>query len=79
VRKRGGEDHGCLYALKTIYKEDLIEENNENLVTRERITHEKVNNKPCFLQMQYAFQTKANLHIVTGEYFKSICMVVEAP
>jgi hypothetical protein len=77
VRKRGGEDHRCLYALKTIYKEELIEDNCENLVTRERLIHEKVNNKPFFLQMQYAFQTKANLHLVMGEFIKSICMAVK--
>jgi serine/threonine protein kinase len=67
VRKKGGEDEGATYAMKTLRKEILIRRNQIEHTKSERAILQAVNH-PFIVQLRYAFQTKDKLYIVTGEF-----------
>jgi ribosomal protein S6 kinase alpha-5 len=69
VRKRGGVDHGRLYAMKVLTKASIIQKKKTTEHTKtERQVLEAVRQSPFLVTLHYAFQTDAKLHLILGEY-----------
>ena len=71
VRKRGGHDHGTLYAMKVLKKASIVQKKKtaEHTMT-ERQVLESVRQSPFLVTLYYAFQTDAKLHLILGQYFR---------
>lgn len=69
VRKRGGNDHGTLYAMKVLKKASIVQKKKtaEHTMT-ERQVLEAVRQSPFLVTLYYAFQTDAKLHLILGEF-----------
>lgn len=67
VRKRGGNDHGTLYAMKVLKKASIVQKKKtaEHTMT-ERQVLEAVRQSPFLVTLYYAFQTDAKLHLILG-------------
>jgi len=65
VRKRGGHDHGTLYAMKVLKKASIVQKKKtaEHTMT-ERQVLEAVRQSPFLVTLYYAFQTDAKLHLI---------------
>jgi serine/threonine protein kinase len=68
VRKRGGHDHGTLYAMKVLKKASIVQKKKtaEHTMT-ERQVLEAVRQSPFLVTLYYAFQTDAKLHLILGK------------
>lgn len=68
VRKKGGSDHGRLYAMKVLKKASIVQKRKtaEHTMT-ERQVLEAVRDHPFLITLHYAFQTDAKLHLIVGE------------
>ena len=68
VRKRGGNDHGTLYAMKVLKKASIVQKKKtaEHTMT-ERQVLEAVRQNPFLVTLYYAFQTDAKLHLILGK------------
>ncbi|XP_023701580.1 ribosomal protein S6 kinase alpha-5 isoform X2 [Cryptotermes secundus] len=65
VRKRGGVDHGRLYAMKVLTKASIIQKKKTTEHTKtERQVLEAVRQSPFLVTLHYAFQTDAKLHLI---------------
>lgn len=65
VRKKGGSDHGRLYAMKVLKKATIVQKKKTAEHTRtERQVLEAVRRCPFLVGMHYAFQTDAKLHLI---------------
>lgn len=71
VRKRGGHDHGTLYAMKVLKKASIVQKKKtaEHTMT-ERQVLESVRQSPFLVTLYYAFQTDAKLHLILGQFFQ---------
>ena len=65
VRKRGGNDHGKLYAMKVLKKASIVHKakTTEHIRT-ERQVLASVRQAPFLVTLYYAFQTEAKLHLI---------------
>ncbi|XP_014664300.1 PREDICTED: ribosomal protein S6 kinase alpha-5-like [Priapulus caudatus] len=65
VRKICGSDSGCLYAMKVLKKASLVQKvkTTEHTMT-ERSVLEAVRESPFLVNLHYAFQTDAKLHLI---------------
>lgn len=70
VRKRGGNDHGTLYAMKVLKKASIVQKKKtaEHTMT-ERQVLEAVRQSPFLVTLYYAFQTDAKLHLILGQFY----------
>lgn len=69
VRKRGGSDHGRLYAMKVLKKATIVQKKKTTEHTKtERQVLEAVRDNPFLVTLHYAFQTDAKLHLILGKY-----------
>lgn len=80
VRKKGGADHGRLYAMKVLKKAAIVQKRKtaEHTMT-ERQVLEAVRDNPFLVTLHYAFQTDAKLHLIIdyiagGELFTHLYM-----
>ncbi|XP_044753134.1 ribosomal protein S6 kinase alpha-5-like [Coccinella septempunctata] len=80
VRKKGGADHGRLYAMKVLKKATIVQKKKtaEHTMT-ERQVLEAVRDNPFLVTLHYAFQTDAKLHLIIdyiagGELFTHLYM-----
>ncbi|XP_022915732.1 ribosomal protein S6 kinase alpha-5-like isoform X2 [Onthophagus taurus] len=65
VRKRGGSDHGRLYAMKVLKKATIVQKKKTTEHTKtERQVLEAVRDNPFLVTLHYAFQTDAKLHLI---------------
>ncbi|KAF5297430.1 hypothetical protein FQR65_LT01361 [Abscondita terminalis] len=65
VRKRGGTDHGRLYAMKVLKKATIVQKKKTTEHTKtERQVLEAVRDNPFLVTLHYAFQTDAKLHLI---------------
>ncbi|XP_018323362.1 ribosomal protein S6 kinase alpha-5 isoform X2 [Agrilus planipennis] len=65
VRKRGGTDHGKLYAMKVLKKATIVQKKKTTEHTKtERQVLEAVRDNPFLVTLHYAFQTDAKLHLI---------------
>ncbi|XP_031355974.1 ribosomal protein S6 kinase alpha-5-like isoform X2 [Photinus pyralis] len=65
VRKRGGSDHGRLYAMKVLKKATIVQKKKTTEHTKtERQVLEAVRDSPFLVTLHYAFQTDAKLHLI---------------
>lgn len=65
VRKRGGSDHGRLYAMKILKKVTIVQKKKTTEHTKtERQVLEAVRDNPFLVTLHYAFQTDAKLHLI---------------
>lgn len=74
VRKRGGADHGRLYAMKVLKKATIVQKKKTTEHTKtERQVLEAVRDNPFLVTLHYAFQTDAKLHLILGKnsYFST--------
>lgn len=73
VRKRGGADHGRLYAMKVLKKATIVQKKKTTEHTKtERQVLEAVRDNPFLVTLHYAFQTDAKLHLILGKYEVSV-------
>lgn len=76
VRKRGGSDHGRLYAMKVLKKATIVQKKKTTEHTKtERQVLEAVRDNPFLVTLHYAFQTDAKLHLILGEYRNPLTFV----
>jgi hypothetical protein len=69
VRKTGGADAGCLYAMKELLKADIVDNDKLTEYTKtERLVLEAVRQAPFLVGLQYAFQTDDKLYLILGEH-----------
>lgn len=69
VRKRGGADHGRLYAMKVLKKATIVQKKKTTEHTKtERQVLEAVRDNPFLVTLHYAFQTDAKLHLILGKW-----------
>jgi serine/threonine protein kinase len=79
VKKVGGHDNGRLYAMKVLKKERVAHKQKTLEHTlAERTVLERLKGQPFLVNMVYAFQSDAKLHIVMefvggGELFTHLC------
>lgn len=68
VSKKGGRDHGTLYAMKVLNKASIVQKAKtlEHTIT-ERSVLEAVRSSPFLVTLHYAFQTATKLHLVMGK------------
>ncbi|CAD7083225.1 unnamed protein product [Hermetia illucens] len=65
VRKKGGSDHGKLYAMKVLKKATIVQKKKTAEHTRtERQVLEAIRQSPFLVGMHYAFQTETRLYLV---------------
>ena len=69
VRKKCGNDHGKLFAMKVLKKAAIVQKakTTEHTIT-ERSVLEAVRRCPFIVTLHYAFQTDAKLHLIMGKY-----------
>lgn len=68
MRKRGGADHGRLYAMKVLKKATIVQKKKTTEHTKtERQVLEAVRDNPFLVTLHYAFQTDAKLHLILGK------------
>ena len=67
VRKVGGADQGEIYAMKVLRKTRVMQKQKtlEHTIS-ERSVLEHIKNSPFLVNLRYAFQTEAKLHLVMG-------------
>jgi serine/threonine protein kinase len=71
VRKVGGADQGAIYAMKVLRKARVMQKAKtlEHTIA-ERQVLEHIKNSPFLVNLRYAFQTDAKLHLVMGWLFE---------
>lgn len=68
VRKIGGRDHGRIYAMKVLKKVRVMTKSKTLEHTlAERQVLERLKGLPFLVNLVYAFQSDAKLHIVMGQ------------
>jgi len=67
VAKKGGDDDGATYAMKSLRKEQLLKRNQIEHTKTERAILESVNH-PFIVCLRYAFQSRDKLYLVTGAW-----------
>lgn len=76
VRKKGGPDHGKLYAMKVLKKANIVQKTKTLEHTKtERQVLESIRTSPFLVTLHYAFQTSTKLHLVLGEFLISVSFV----
>jgi serine/threonine protein kinase len=79
VKKVGGSDNGQFYAMKVLNKTRLLgKQKSLQHALEERVVLERLRGYPFLVNIMYAFQSAAKLHIVMeyvggGELFTHLC------
>lgn len=77
VRKKGGRDHGKLYAMKVLKKASIVLKAKTLEHTKtERHVLESIRSSSFLVTLHYAFQTTTKLHLVLGKKFLAFCAAV---
>lgn len=67
VRKKGGSDHGKLYAMKVLKKSSIVQKQKTLEHTKtEREVLETIRRSSFLVNVYYAFQTATKLHLILG-------------